>query len=399
MRAQTSADGRLREQYTYHGAHTSLWNGRGVQVANLPRPMDARFEKPEEVERALAVIACRSIELVEYEYPGLDALEVLASCLRSMIVAAPGHRFISADFTAIQAVVTAALAGEEWRLDVFREDADVYLAQASRMTGTPMAEYAAHKQRTGKHHEHRQNPGKLAVLSGDFGAWINGWKRFGADKVLGSDDNIKAAILRTRATIPAICELWGGQTRDRFDRWNERPELYGLEGAVVAALQNPGQAYEDRGVAYQMHGADLLCQTPDGGVMYYHNAALRPSERPYARPWEFEVSYEGWNSNAGKGPAGWQTMSLYGGVLTQNAVSRTARQPQALALLRLEAAGYPVVMHTHDEGVLEVPIGTGSAAEATALWRILPPWAVTPDGRLWPIKVPDAWEGPRYGKF
>lgn len=414
LKAKTGPDSRLRDAYAFHGAHTGLWNGQGAQLANLPRPMHEDFEKPAVVDEALRAIACRSIELLEILYGpgskyvsadrpnGLDPLEVVASCLRSLIMAAPGHRFISADFNAIQAVVTSALAGEEWRLEVFRTHGKIYEAMAAKLTGVSFDEIVNYKKLHGKHHPHRQNYGKLAVLSSDFGAWINGWKRFGADKVMGSDDAIKQLILKTRAAQPMIGELWGGQTRDKFDRWRERPELYGLEGAVISALKNPGQAYEYRNIVYQQDPATgtLYCRPPSGGTIRYHNAKLHPSERPYASPWEVEITYEGWNSNATKGAPGWQTMNLYGGVLTQNVVSHESWEIQCYVLLNLEAATYPTVMHTHDEGVLEVPIGSHhTAAEATTIWRRLPEWAKTPDGQPWPIKVPDAWEQPRYGKW
>ena len=399
MREQTSADGRLRDQYIYHGAHTSLWNGRGVQPANLPRPFDARFESPAEVEKALRVIACRSIELLELEYPTLEPLEVVASCLRSLIVASPGHRLISADYTAIQAVVTSALAGEEWRLEVFRTHGKIYETMASQLTGKPLDYYVNYKREHGHHHDDRQTYGKIPVLSADFGAWINGWKRFGADKVIGDDDAIKRLILQTRAKIPNIVELWGGQTRDKF-QYSERQELYGLEGAAVCALLEPGRAFEYRGIVYQKHGDALYCRPPSGGFITYHNADLYPSTRPYARPWEYEISYEGWNSNPAKGAPGWRTMNLYGGVQTQNVVSHESREIQALALLRIERSGYPLVMHTHDENVTEVPLNSEhSIAEHTRLTAELPSWAVTPDGRPWPIQVPESWECSRYGKW
>jgi DNA polymerase len=408
MRAQVGADGRAREQYSYHGAHTSLWNGHGIQPANLYKGIFEGVEGQAAVEVALKVIACRSIELIEYEYgPGspwavkhdaADPLEVVASCLRSLIIASPGCRLISADFNAIQAVVTSALAREEWRLEVFRTHGRIYEAQASLLTGTPLDEMIEYKKRTGHHHPERQNPGKLAVLSGDFGAWIAGWKRFGADKLLGSDENIKRAILKTRASIPNIVELWGGQTRDRFTP-DERPECYGLEGAAVKALKEPGQAYSYGDTVFQMVGTDLLCQTIDGGVERYHHAKLGPVTRSWQRDWEYSITYEGQNSNAAKGAQGWETMYLYGGVLTQNVVSRVARNVQAPALLRLEAAGYPIVMHTHDENVSDVRNEFGSAAEHTALTAQLPAWAKTPDGKPWPIKVPPSWTGQRYGKW
>lgn len=316
MRAQVCADGRLRDQYVYHGAHTSLWNGRGVQPANLYK---GKLDKPEKVEAALGVIASGSLEYVEIMYG--DALECVADCLRSMIIAAPGKRLIASDYTAIQAVVTSALAGEKWRLDVFHGHGKIYEAMASELTGNTLEHYAAFKKEHSKHHEDRQL-GKLAVLSGDFGAWINGWKRFGAEEILGDDKTIKNLILKTRKRIPNIVEFWGGQTRNKFNRAPdesyapERPELFGLEGAAIAATLNPGQCYGYRSVRYQVQGDILYCQPPGGGApLQYHAPRLERAQREWASPWEYDLSYEGWNSNQTKGAGGWQRMGLYGGVL------------------------------------------------------------------------------------
>ncbi|MGH8236174.1 MAG: hypothetical protein ACREXP_04025 [Steroidobacteraceae bacterium] len=429
MRTHSTAAGRLHDQYVYYGAHTGLWNGRAVQPANLYK--SERFSHPGQVELALSIVATRSLEAVEAAYG--DALELIADCLRSMIVAKAGHRLISADFTAIQAVVLAALAGEEWVLEVFRTHGMIYEAMASRLTGTPFDEYVKHRTdsggtllydasggfagvKGGKHHSHRQKWGKLPVLSGGFAAWIGGWKRFGADKLLGDDAAIKAAILLYRRMNPNTVEFWGGQTRNKFGKtpsgaWGEEhADLYGLEGAAIKAVREYrfkfgegapkgiGEAFEYRGIAYQVIDDVLYCIPPSGGLIRYHAPRLDRSRRDYASPWEFELSYEGWNSTATKGKEGWQRMKLYGGVLTQNVVSHCAREVQALALLRLQGRGYDVVMHTHDENVVEVPFGRGSVDEYIEIVRELPEWAQS-DGRPWPINVPDAWEAARYGKW
>lgn len=402
FRSHATARGRLHDQYVYYGAHTGLWNGRAVQPANL---YSGIFKKPHEAERALSIMASRCLELVEYEYPDVDPLEVIASCLRSLIIAAPGHRLISADFTAIQAVATACLAGEQWRIDVFNTHGKIYEAQASMLTGKPLQYYLDYKKEHGKHHPDRQDWGKLPVLSGDFGAWIGGWKRFGADKILGEDANIKRAILKLRDTIPNIVEFWGGQTRNKFGkdpqgyRADERPELYGLEGAAISAVLEPGRCFAYRGIAYQMYEDTLYCKPPSGGLIMYHAPRLTRSMRDYASPWELELSYEGWNSNAQKGQQGWCRMKLYGGVLTQNTVSHVCREVQALALIRLEQHEYPVVMHTHDENVTEVREGKGHKDHYISLVRQLPDFCRFADGAYWPIRVPDAWEAYRYGKW
>lgn len=407
FRSHMTAQDRVHDQYVYYGAHTSLWNGRAVQPANL---YSGIFKKPEEAERALQIIGARCLELVEYEYPDHDPLEIVASCLRSLIVAAPGHRLVSADFSAIQAVGTSCLFNEQWRIDVFRTHGKIYEMMAAMLTGKTLEFYLDYKKQYGKHHEDRQTFGKIPVLATDFGAWVGGWKRFGAEQ-FGDDRAIKRIILKTWDSVPNIVEGWGGQTRNKFGRDRqgreaiEYPQLYGLEGAAISAILEPGQCFNSRpgspmGVLYQMHEDTLYCRPPSGGLIRYHAPRLAKSHRDYASPWELEMSYEGWNSNPTKAAPGWQRMGLYGGVQTQNVVSNMCREIQADALMALENHDYPIVMHTHDEGVAEVAYGRGSAAEYTRIVReSLPAWAICDDGSPWPVKVPDAWEAWRYGKW
>jgi DNA polymerase len=400
MRVQTGADGRLRGQYDYAGAHTRLWNGQNVQVANLYK---GSIHRPEDVDRALAVIRSGSLEYVEGVYG--DALQVVADCLRSMIVAPPGHDLIAADFSSIQAVVTGALAGEEWRNEVFHTHGQMYYAMASQLTGKPLDWYLAYKRETGQHHEDRQTFGKIPVLSADFGAWVTGWKKFDPKGLLGDDQNIKRMILQTRDRIPRIVEMWGGQVRNKF-RDDERPELYGFEGCAISAVKEPGKCFGYRGVRFMMHGDALYVQPPhDGAPLVYHEPRLETARREWARPYELALSYMGWNSSQTKGRGGWVRMSLYGGLITQNVVANVSREFQANALVALEKTGiYLPVMHTHDEAVCEVREGIGSVDEFLAVYDAsFPAWAVHIDGpykgKLWPVKVPGAERTKRYGKW
>lgn len=400
MRSQTARDTRLRHQYAYHAAHTSLWNGHNVQMANL---YSGKFKTPAEVRRALACIATRRLDYVEACYG--DAMELVADCLRSMVIAAPGCDLISADYSAIQAVVLACLAGESWQIQVFRTHGKIYEATASGITGKPLEFYLNYRKETGKHHTDRQEFGKIPTLASGFGAWVGGWKRFGAEQY-GDDAAIKQMILRTRAKIPNTCEFWGGQTRNKFNKAPDgsfercREEYFGIEGAAVQAIENPGTCFAHNGVRYMVMHDTLYCQPPtDGEPIQYHEPRLAPSERNYAESWEKEITYVGWNSNAKKGAAGWQRMKLYGGVLTQNVVAKVAREFQANAMVECEDAGYRWAMHTHDEGVCEVPEGWGSTAEYLEIVNRRPAWAVLPDGTPWPVKAPDAWRAKSYGKW
>lgn len=390
LRAQTARDGRVHGMYQMHATHHGRTGGYGPQPANLYK---GEWHTPEEVDYALQVISTRSLPAVETAYPKIGALEVVNNCLRSLFVAGPGMQLFSSDYSSIEGVVLAELAGEQWIIDVFKTHGMLYEAQISRMTGIPFDEFVRHKRETGKHHPLRQQ-GKLAVLSGGYASWINGWKKFGADKYYGSDREIKEAILSYRDSVPNIVEFWGGQTRDKF-KYNERQELYGLEGAVILAIENPGQCYRVGLIAFQVGSDDVLyMQLPSGRYIRYHTPRVRPSTRPYATPWEKEISYWGWNTNPEKGPPAWIQMDLYGGVLTQNATGGTARDIMMHGMENVTALGYPIVMHTYDEVVSEIPIGTGSIEEFEAGMNDLPAYA-----KGWPIRAKGGWIGPRYGKW
>ena len=314
--------------------------------------------------------------------------------LRSLFVAKPGHILYQSDYSAIEGVVTAALAGEEWRLEVFRTHGKIYETSASKISGVPFEEILEHKRRTGKHHPLRQTTGKVAELASGFAGWVAAWKKFGAGDFM-DDAGIKKAILAWRAESPMIVEMWGGQTRDAFTWGKEpRPELFGFEGCAVAAIQNPGAAYWYRDIAFQVHADVLYIRLPSGRMLTYHEPRLERSQRDYAQPWELEISFMGWNNNREKGPIGWYRMKLYGGIITENVVQAAARDIQALALVRLERAGYLPVLHTHDEIVAEVPIGFGSLKEFEALMSWREEWF-----KDWPVKASGGWVHPRYGKF
>ena len=417
MWLQACPDGRLRDMFAFAANHTHHWAGQGPQVMNLYK--SDKFNKPEQVEFALGILASRDLAYVEKVFSNgppwdpkdnapMEALDVIANCLRSMIVAAPGHRLITADYNAIQAVITAALAGEKWQLDVFHAGGQIYLETASQLTGTPVAYYIKYREENGKHHPDRQLYGKIPTLANGFGAYVGGWRRFDDEGILGTDEEVKKLIFKTWAKNPNICELWGGQTRNKFgrDRFgrraNEYQEYYGLEGAAVQAVLNPGVCYAYRGIRYQVHNDVLYCMPPGGGApLVYHKPRLGPPTREHARPWERELTYVGWNTQqAKKGKTGWVQMDFYGGVATQNIVAKVHREFQADTLVQLERTGvYLPVHHAHDENVTEVKDGQGSKEEYLSIVNRGKPWAVDDWGRPWPIKAPSADETYRYGKW
>lgn len=417
MRLQSDATGRLRNQAAFASAHTHLWNGQDVQVLNL---FKGKFNKPEQVELALQIIATRDLDFVEKSFAHgppwdskdndpMEALDVIANCLRSMICAKPGTRLISADYSAIQAVVLAGLAGEKWRLDVFHTHGKIYEASASMQFKVPIEELFAYKRETGKHHDLRDK-GKRLELACGFAGWVGATKSnyIKLDEIM-SDPEIKEAILQWRATSPMVVEFWGGQTRNKFDKAPDGsfacayPQLFGLEGAAIKAVLEPGSTHGYRGVRYRVIKDVLYCLPPGPEGMsplVYHEPRLVQSKNSWANAWERELSYVGWNTSKKKGRGGWERMPLYGGVQTQNVVAKVSREYQADRFVNLDATGvYNTVHHCHDEGTDEVEIGRGSVEEYLAIVNEQKPWAVDDWGRPWPVKAPGAEETQFYGKW
>lgn len=414
-----NSDGRIRGLFAYCGAdRTGRFAGRGPQPQNLPNsgppvsvcegcgahysgnpdhcPNCGTGEQfsapggwsPESVEFALQSFAPRHLGYAEKHWG--DVLPALSGCLRGLFVAAPGHDFICSDYSAIEGVVAAMLAREQWRIDVFRTHGKIYEMGAAKITGVPFEEMMEYKIVTGNHHPTRKTIGKVSELASGFGGWIGAWERFGAGAFM-TPDEIKKSILTWRAASPSIVEMWGGQHRKHPDRWEFTPELFGLEGAAVSALLDPGTCYGYNGITYGHCASDgvLYCQLLSGRFICYQGARLEPVVARNGTQ-EYQITYEGSDSVKS---GGWVTMTTYSGKLFENVVQATARDLLTHAMVALEKAGYPIVLHVHDEIVAEVPGGTGSIEEVERIMGIMPDWASD-----WPIRAAGGWRGKRYRK-
>jgi DNA polymerase len=418
MKRQVTRDDRLCNLFIYHGARTGRDTGADVQPQNLVKagpkikwcsdgcgkPSGAKNdwcphcgscligEDPrgwswEAVDTALEVMQRGSLDSVEEVFG--NAVLTISGCIRGLFVAAPGKDLVCSDYSSIEAVVTAVLSGEQWRIELFHGHGKIYEESASRITRVPFDEMMEYKERTGDHHPDRNKFGKFAELACGFGGWIGAWKSFGADKYL-TDEEIVMAIKAWREASPAIVEMWGGQMRGK--PWApDRYELFGLEGMAIAAVQNPGTIYIHRYISYGVKDDVLYCRLPSGRYLTYHKPRLAPVIK-----WDqtqLQLSYEGWNSNPKMGAMGWQRIETYGGRLMENVVQAVARDIMAHANNLLEARGYPVVLRVHDEIVCEVPENYGSIEEFEAIMMDLPEWA-----KGWPIRAAGGWRGKRYRK-
>jgi DNA polymerase len=298
---------------------------------------------------------------------------------------------IGADFSAIEAVVLAALAGEDWRLEVFRTHGKIYEMSAAKILGIDLAEFDRYKAEHGSHHP-RRKLGKIAELASGYQGGLGAWRNFelsqGVDLGM-TDEDIKAAVKSWRAASPAVVNFWGGLYRGgRFDPW-------GCEGAAVMALENPGSCFAvGRGgpVSYGAKDGVLYCRLPSGRCIVYQGAEVVPCRDYFDRP-SRRVIYKTWGSQITGGKKSWIEIQTYGGALVENICQAVARDLQAAALVRLEAAGYGPVLHVHDEIVAEVPKGWGDAEEFRSIMATLPDWAAG-----WPLRVGAAWRGYRFRK-
>lgn len=425
FKRSASRDNRVRNIITHHGARTGRPTGDLVQPLNMPKagpdlvycdecgkpskwppvtcpwcaaplhPLARKYKWPDvpkgyaedPVDHVQAIMASRDLDTVELFFG--DALLAISGCMRGMIWAGEGHDLIASDYSAIEAVVTAMLAGCQWRIDAFRERKDIYLVSCSQMgLGRTYEDYVAYQQEHGSHHPDRQKRGKVAELALGFGGWVGAWRQFDPDG--STDAEVKDTILKWRAASPEIVEMWGGQARGRPWDPDYRLERFGFEGAFVNAVQYPGQQFESHGIRFYMRGDALVVRLLSGRELTYSSPRLWPSDRGAGL---LDITYMTWNSNPKYGPMGWTAMKTYSGRLAENIVQATAHDIQRFGIEALEAAGYPIVLHVYDEDIAEVPQGWGSIEEFEAIMSTMPPWAAG-----WPVRASGGWRGRRYRK-
>lgn len=423
MARMATADSRLCDLFNYHGARTGRDTHADVQPGNLPKSGpkirwcgDVGCGKPyalaneacpwcgassafselrekgawdaDAVEDALHIMRFRSLELVEYFFG--DAVLTISGCVRSLLCAGPGKELLCSDYSAIEAVVLAVLAGEQWRIDAFHRGESIYYHGAAGVTGKPYQFYVDYKKEHGSEHPDRNKIGKVAELALGFMGWVGAWRNF--DKTDNfTDDEVKDLINKWRAASPMLAECAGGQVRGK--PWRpDKFENYGYEGMFLNAVLYPGQVFTYRGIEFQVLNDVLFVKLLSGRRLTYHSPRAERTER-FQGVQTYALSYMTWNSNPGMGPLGWTRMETYAGRLVENIVQATARDLMAAAVVRLESNGYPVVMRVHDEIVSEVDEGYGSEAEFESLMAQLPDWAAG-----WPVRCGGTYRAKRYKK-
>lgn len=328
-------DDRVRGLLQFYGANrTGRWAGRLVQVQNLPQ------NHIEDLDLARNLVKDGDLEMLEMMYGNVP--DTLSQLIRTAFIAKPDHVFMVCDFSAIEARVIAWLAGEQWRLDVFRTHGKIYEASAAMMFHVPVESITKM--------DPRRQKGKIAELALGYQGGVSAIKAMGGEKMGLSENEMQDIVTNWRKANPAIVSLW-----------NE------VQSAAIACIESKQPSSIRGGITFRLSLGALMVELPSGRSLSY--------PRPHIGENRFgskSICYEGLNQVTKQ----WGTQETYGGKLVENIVQAIARDCLAVTMLRLEKAGYPIVFHVHDEVIIEASSdGSQTLESIEEIFRSPIPWA------------------------
>lgn len=331
MQTVVGSDSRARGLIQFYGANrTGRYAGRLIQVQNLPQ------NHLPDLKEARTLIRSGNFDAVEMLYDSVPL--VLSELIRTTFVPKPGCRFYVADFSAIEARVIAWIAGEHWRQEVFANGGDIYCASASQMFHVPVEKHGVNG--------HLRQKGKIAELALGYGGSVGALKAMGALNYGLQEDELKPLVDAWRLSNPHITKLW----------WD-------VDKAASTCVRER-TATEIHGIHFYYQSGMMFVVLPSGRQLVY----VKP-KMGLNRFGNESVTYEGVGEQKK-----WLRLESYGPKFVENIVQATARDILAEAMLRLNAAGYRIVMHIHDEAVIEAPPETELDNICTVMGET-PQWA------------------------
>ena len=338
-------DGRIHGMFRFYGAsRTGRFASQIVNLQNLRRN--------DMEDLALARSLLREGRAEELSMLYASAVDVLSELVRTALIARKGCRFIVADFSAIEARVLAWLAGEEWRLKVFEEGGDIYCASASQMFHVPVEKHGVNG--------HLRQKGKISELALGYGGSIGALQAMGSREMNIPDEELKPLVEDWRKANPCIVQFWRSVGDAAMKAVREQTTV--RVGKVIFCCKD--------GV--------LFAKLPSGRTLAYIAPRLETG-----RFGSTVITYQSYDKTEKaadeeeEAPVTrrWQREETYGPKIVENLTQAIARDLLCAAMMNLEAAGYRICMHIHDECVIEMPIGQGSLEEACRLMAIAPDWA------------------------
>ncbi len=330
MQNVVGSDGRARGLIQFYGAsRTGRYSGRLIQVQNLPRNYLTNLEEARELVKA------GQHEAIELLFGSTS--NTLSELIRTAFIPKEGHRFLVVDFSAIEARVLAWLAGEEWRMTAFESGKDIYCESASQMFGVPVVKH-------GVNGELRQK-GKVAELACGYGGSVGALKAMGALEMGLEKSELQQLVDDWRESSPNIVELWWAVDRCAKDT---------IKGRMRT---------ETHGIVFSYQSGILFIQLPSGRKLAY--CKPRIGENRFGGE---SIEFEG----IGTGNK-WQVLETYGAKLVENITQAIARDILAEAMYRLR--DYRIVMHVHDEIIIEGPNNGPGLADIRDIMIKAPSWA------------------------
>lgn len=331
MEAVVGTDSRARGLIQFYGANrTGRYAGRLIQVQNLPQ------NHLPDLDTVRSLIRSGQFDTVELLYDSVPM--VLSELIRTAFVPKPGHRFFVADFSAIEARVIAWIAGEQWRQEVFASGGDIYCASASQMFHVPVEKHGING--------HLRQKGKIAELALGYGGSVGALKAMGALNMGVPEDELKPLVDAWRLANPNIVRLW----------WD-------IDRAASTCVRERTTT-ECRGIRFIYQSGMMFIVIPSGRKLVYVKPRMGVN-----RFGNESVTFEGVGEQKK-----WLRLESYGPKFVENIVQATARDILAEAMLRLDAHGYKIVMHVHDEAVIEAPANT-SLEDICEVMGQTPVWA------------------------
>lgn len=327
-------DDRVRGLFQFYGANrTGRFAGRLVQVQNLPQ------NHLKDLALARALVRDGDFKTLDLLFGNTPA--TLSELIRTAFIPSEGRRFIVSDFSAIEARVIAWLADEKWRMDVFATHGKIYEASASQMFHVPIESIV-------KGSPLRQK-GKVSELALGYAGGVGALKTMGALAMGVPEEELQGLVDGWRAASPNIVKFW----------WD-------VEKAVRMAIADKPSKLQ-YGLSFEKQDGILFIGLPSGRKLAYVNPRLEPDQK-FSRE---GIVYDGQNQTTKK----WEKIRTYSGKLAENIVQAVARDCLAESMIRLDQLGFDIVMHVHDEVILDVEKGRSSAEEVAEIMGRPIDWA------------------------
>lgn len=326
------SDGRAHGLFQYYGTHTGRWAGRLVQLQNLPQ------NKISDLKVARDLIRNGCFDAAEVLYDSVP--DILSQLIRTAFVPSVDgtKQFLVADYHSIECIVGAWVSGETWKVEAYAANKDLYCATAQRMFGKPCEKHGVNSE--------LRKYGKLMELAGSYGGGTNAMIAFGAIEMGMQEDELQPMVDKWRQANPAIVQCW----------WD-------CDAAVISAVRDK-KCVQVGCLTFYTRAGILFVQLPSGRSLCYQKARIEVND--FGRD---GLVYEGLNMAKKWGPIPTRGARVY-----ENCIQAISRDLLAEAMQRLETAGYKIVMHVHDECVVEAPLDA-KKEDVCRIMEEIPSWA------------------------